>query len=201
MRAVLSLFLFGLLSATAGAADITSEYTELDLERDCVVFEAAPEGEGDWRTMTCAGWRGYPVILQYNDMRESIFYGFPSAGDGALVWESFDAFNRADMRIEWRILADGAARLPLATIHRWFVSDADDPEEEIEVLVVEKVASMAERDGCAIGYVVATGNAHAHEKARRIADEQTVDFVCGADQPVFDTGDVSVPSFNRVENE
>ncbi|TWG89027.1 hypothetical protein L598_000900001060 [Mesorhizobium sp. J18] len=199
MRTALALLAF--LPAAAVAADITSEYTELDTERDCAVLEAAPEGEGDWRTMSCTGWRGYPIVLQYNDVRESIFYGFPPAGDGALVWESFDAFNHAGTRIEWRILADGVARLPLATIHRWLVSDADDPQKETEVLVVEKVAGMAERDGCAIGYVVATGNTDANEKARRIADGQTVDFVCGADQPVLDSGEVPVPSFNRVESE
>ena len=85
--------------------------------------------------------------------------------------------------------------MPFATIHRWFVSDPEDPDKQIEVLVVEKVGQIGERDGCAVGLVLATGNPNANEMARKIADEQARDFACGADERVI-VGD-PMPEFSR----
>ena len=187
-----------LLSAGA-RAEISSAYTDLDVEKDCTTFAAsAKDGEGDWANLVCNGFRGYPVFIYYGDLREALFYGHPPGGDLAPVWESFDAFNRSGPKIEWRLDDSRGNQVPFATIHRWFVSDPEDPDDEVEVLVVEKVGQPFERDGCVVGYVVSTGNPNANEKARRIADGQARDFACGADQPAIDQGTVAVPSFNRV---
>jgi hypothetical protein len=184
----------------AGAAEIVSEYTDLGADRHCTVFAAAEEGEGDWANLVCDGYRGHPVIIYSADLRESIFYGFPPAGDLAPAWESFAAFNSAGPKIEWRIEKDGDRALPFATIHRWFVSnDPDDPEQKTEVLVVAKVGQLAERDGCAVGLVVATGNPKANEMARKIADEQARDFACGADERVVLSGEAPLPEFSRAD--
>lgn len=199
MRTVFSaLFLLG-ASATAGAGEIVSAFTDLDADEHCSVFATAGEDDGDWANLVCAGYRGYPVVIYYADLRESIFYGFPPDGDLAPAWESFDGFNSAGPRIEWRIERDGARETPFATIHRWFVSEADDTEAKTEVLVVEKVGQIHGRESCAVGYVVATGNPNANEKARRIADTQARDFACG-DQPVIDAGSVPALPFSRAEN-
>lgn len=188
------------LSFNAAQAGISSAYTDLDSEKDCTVFSAPAEGEegGDWADLVCNGYRGYPVFIYYGDVRESLFYGHPPGGDSAPAWESFNAFNRTGPKIEWRIDDGSGYPVPFATIHRWFVSDPEDPDAETEVLVVEKVGQPFEREGCAVGYVVATGNPGANEKARRIADGQARDFACGADQPAIDQGSVPVPPFNRV---
>ncbi|MDT9156115.1 hypothetical protein RSW20_25600, partial [Escherichia coli] len=74
----------------------------------CSVFAMAEEGDGDWVDMVCSGYRGYPIVIYYADARESIFYGFPPDGDLAPAWESFDGFNSAGPRIEWRIERDGS---------------------------------------------------------------------------------------------
>lgn len=182
----------------AAAEEIVSVYTDLVADRDCSVFAAAEEGEGEWSNMVCAGYRGYPVMVQYGDARESPFYGFPPDGDLAPAWESFAAFNSAGPKIEWRIARDGGRETPFATIHRWFVADGEGGPD-VEVLVVEKVGQVHGREGCAVGYVVATGNADANGKARRIADRQARDFACG-DQPTVDAGSVALPDFVR-ENE
>lgn len=190
-----------MLWTAAAAGEVSSAYSDLVADRDCTTFAAAdPDEGGDWANLVCNGYRGYPVFIYYGDARESLFYGFPPAGDLAPVWESFDAFNSTGPKIEWRLETDGNGAVPFATIHRWFVSDPDDTSENIEVLVVEKVGQPHERDGCAVGYVVATGNPDANEKARRIADLQAREFACGADQPVIDQGSVPVPPFNRAEN-
>lgn len=196
MRVPVAVFVLCMTAMSAAAQEIVSAYTDIDTEADCSVFAAAQEGDGDWANLACSGYKGYPVIVYYADARDSVLYGFPPAGDLAPVWESFDAFNSFGPRIEWRIEKDGARETPFATIHRWFVSDPDGGDENIEVLVVEKVGQLHERDGCAVGYVVATGNAGANEKARAIADNQARDFVCG-DQPTIEAGSVPVPSFSR----
>lgn len=195
MRRALIGCLFIAMTGPAVTAEIESAHTELDIGKDCAAF-ATPEANepADWANYVCPGWRGYPVLVFYGDLRESIFYGFPPEGDPARDWESFAAFNRTGTTIEWRILVDGERRSPIATIHRWFVSADEGEDEDIEVLVVEKVGQVQERQGCVMGYVVATGNENANEKARRIADEQAFDFACGADQPVIDAGTVPLPA-------
>ncbi|WP_373695927.1 hypothetical protein [Aquibium pacificus] len=190
------------LGAMPAAADgIVSAYTKIDADTTCTTFAAASADDGgDWANMVCDGYRGYPVFLYYGDARESLFYGFAPGGDLAPAWESFDAFNSTGPTVEWRIETAGEHQIPFATIHRWFVSDPEGGDEQIEVLVVAKVGQPAEREGCAVGYVVATGNDNANEKARHIADNVVRDFVCDADQPTIEQGTVPVPSFNRTAN-
>lgn len=186
---------FAVACGPLSAAEISSAYTDLDLDKGCSTFSLNEEG-GEFANMACNGWSGYPVLVYSGDLRESIFYGFPPAGDP--VWESFDGFNSAGPKIEWRLETDGGRTVPFATIHRWRVSDGDDPKRTTEVLVVEKVGQVDARDGCAVGLVMASGNPNANEMARRIADEQARDFACGADERVI-VGD-PMPSFSRSEN-
>lgn len=69
----------------------------------------------------------------------------------------------------------------------------------LEVLVVQKVGQLHPREGCVVGYVVATGNPEANQKARRIADSKVRDHSCG-NQPTIDAGSVPLPAFTRAEN-
>ncbi|KFB08582.1 hypothetical protein [Nitratireductor basaltis] len=178
-------------SSTSSAQEFSSVYTDLDAEQNCVVYDQAPDGEGDWSQLLCEGYKGYPVFLSYSDARESVFYGIPPEGEDQPVWESFTPFNSVGKKVEWRLMSYGGKTIPLATIHRWTV--VSDLDEEMEVLVVEKVGQPQAREGCAVGYVAATGNENANEAARRIADNQVFDFACGADQPVVEFGEIPVP--------
>lgn len=199
MKGAAATLLIGIaFAAPAAAAQMSSEYTEIRSDSDCSVFEINEEG-GDFAQMICPGWKGYPVILSTGDLRESLFYGFPPAGKD-LVWESFGPFNSTGPKIEWRIETDGQKAVPIATIHRWFVSDPEDSAKKTEVLVVEKVGQLGIGDGCTVGLVVATGNPQANETARRIADETARDFSCGADERVLVGGSVPLPAFDRQEN-
>ncbi|MFI0845110.1 hypothetical protein [Mesorhizobium sp. IMUNJ 23232] len=199
MRNLLILLTLAALGLPAGAAEMKSEYTDIDFEKTCSTFSSNEEG-GNFANLVCPGWRGYPVIFYTGDLRESIFYGFPPTG-AEHVWESFPAFNAAGPKIEWRIEVDGAREVPVATIHRWFVSnDPEDSDKKTEVLVVEKVGQIGVGEGCTIGLVVASGNPKANETARKIADEQARDFACGADERVLVGGDVALPEFDRQEN-
>lgn len=185
------------LATPLAAAEMTSEYTDLDLTKTCTFVSASSDGD-DSGEAVCPGWRGYPVILSFGDARESVFYGFPPTGDP--VWESFSAFNASGPKIEWRIEKDGERAVPIAVIHRWSVnSDPEDSTKKTEVLVVEKVGQVGVGDGCAVGLVVATGNPKANETARRIADEQARDFACGGDERVLVSEDVAMPQFDRQD--
>ncbi|MCO5146482.1 MAG: hypothetical protein M9895_09950 [Aquamicrobium sp.] len=193
MRSLIAAALTLWLAAPSAAQEIVSAYTDIDADSTCSTFAAAAEGEGDWSNMVCAGYRGYPVVVHYGDLRESVFYGFPPDGDLAPAWESFSGFNRTGPRIEWRIERQDGRETPFATIHRWFVADGEGGPET-EVLVVEKVGQIHGREGCVVGYVVASGNPDANGKARRIADGQARDFACG-DQPTIDAGSVPLREF------
>lgn len=194
-KRTLSVLAVLLLTAAARAETIESAYTDFSVDRDCARFDQSDE-EGDSASFACSGYRGYPVLLYSGDLRDSVFYGFPPADTPK--WESFDGFNAAGPKIEWRLSVEGETRIPFAAIQRWFVStDPENPDAKTEVLVVEKVAQLDKREGCAVGYVVATGNDKANETARRIADEQARDFSCGADEPVQVEGSAPVPSFSR----
>lgn len=182
-RAVLFL---GLLAGPACAGGIDSAYTRINGKEDCALVGIGAEGEGDWSESVCNGFRGFPVIISYGDARRSLFYGFPPETDDAFAgWESFGAFNTVGPVIEWRYEKDGERILPFATIHRWFVSEPEDSTKTTEVLVIEKVGTLPERQGCVVGYVVATGDPKANEKARQVADEQVRGFACGSDEPII----------------
>ncbi len=186
---------FAALSLPAAAGEIRSEYTDVDLDKGCSMFDVATDG-GDYANLVCNGWRGYPVVLYQADLRESIVYGFGPAGDHK--WESFAPFNATGPKIEWRIEKDESGKeIPFATIHRWHVSNPEDSEKGVEVLVVEKVGQIDKQDSCAVGLVMATGNPKANEQARKVADDKARTFACGADERVIIGG--PMPDFYRAE--
>jgi hypothetical protein len=196
MRALLiPLALTGFCQA-AHASDISSAYTDLDSKKDCVTYAQAEQGDGDWANLVCSGYRGYPVLINYDDARESVYYGFPS-DDMTAVWESFSAFNGSGPKVEWRIETKGDIAVPYAAIHRRSVSDPQDEKKSTDVLVVAKVAQPEQHEGCTIGLVLATGNPQANDQARKLADEKAKTFACGKDKREV-IG--SVPDFGRVDN-
>ena len=196
MRSVMIGLFAAAVVQTAGAEEISSIYTDLDVEKDCTIFSVSEESD-DFAGFACNGFGGYPVLIYSGDLRETVYYGFPKAGD--MAWESFSAFNSSGPRIEWRVSREGDRTIPFAAIHRRFVSDdPDNPESKVEVLIVAKVGQVEEQEGCAVGLVLATGSPQANETARRIADEQARDFQCGGDERVL-VGD-PMPTFERQEN-
>ena len=196
MRSLLiPLALAGLCQA-AHADGISSAYTDLDWKKDCVTYAKAEEGEGDWANLACSGYRGYPVLVAYDDARESLYYGFPS-DDMTSVWESFSGFNSAGPKVEWRIETKGDIAIPFAVIHRRSIGNPEDENKPTEVLVVAKVAQPEAHDGCTVGLVLATGNPQANDQARKLADDKAKSFACGKDKRVV-IGDA--PDFGRVDN-
>jgi hypothetical protein len=196
MRALLIPLSLASLCQAAQADGISSAYTDLDWEKNCVTYAQAEQGEGDWASLACSGYRGYPVLIGYDDARESLFYGFPSS-DMSSVWESFSGLNTAGPKVEWRIESKGDVAIPFAVIHRRSISNPDDENKPTEVLVVAKVAQPDAQEGCTVGLVLATGNPQANDQARKLADEKARSFACGKDKREV-IGDT--PDFGRVDN-
>lgn len=173
-----------LVCATAARAEIVSEYTEFDADKGCSAYRTAPDDEGDWADLACAGYRGYPVILTYTDLRYVAYYGLPPEGELPRQ-PGFHPFNHPGTRIEWRIDRQERTETPFAAIHRWFLNIGDAGARDIEILTVSKVATMEDRSACFVGFVMASGNGQANEEARRIADETARDFDCASNERVI----------------
>lgn len=195
MRTLVTAVFAGLLTQAALADGISSAYTELRAARDCTTYDANGLVQGEFAHLVCPGYRGYPVLLFASDLRQSLFYGFPPDDLDRLSLESFGSFNTTGGTIEWRISTHHGVSTPFAAIHRWYVAGSPDSSKQIEILVVAKVAQPGTADGCAVGLVLASGRPGAIEIARRIADEEARDFVCGEDKRIIVGG--PMPEFDR----
>ncbi|WP_426240389.1 hypothetical protein [Pararhizobium sp. DWP1-1-3] len=158
-----------------------STYTDLDTDRCKPLL---PEDtEGGSLSLRCKGFKDHAVYFKEGDLRQSILYGPVSDTYIAGVFESFEPFNNATRKIEWRLDADGK---PVATILRWFLDNIDpvtyqpSPKLKGQVLVVSKVADGTGQ-GCVVGYVDALANPDPNALARQVADARATNFVCGKD--------------------
>ena len=194
MRMLVTAVFAGVLAQAAWAEGISSAYTELRAARDCTTFDADGFDQGEFARLVCPGYRGYPVLLFASDLRQSLFYGFPPGDLDRLKLESFGSFNSTGGTIEWRISTHHGVSTPFAAIHRWYVADSPDSSNQIEILVVAKVAQPDSTDGCTVGLVLASGRPDALEIARGIADEEARDFVCGQDKRILVGG--PMPEFD-----
>jgi hypothetical protein len=173
-----------LLAASAGFALANSSvYTDLDLKQ-CETISQDPDGG----VLKCGGYEDYPVYFKEGDLRQSMLYG-PAAEDMlSEAFESFGTFNHVNTKIEWRL--DTAGK-PVAAIHRWFIDNVDEtgattPKTAGQVLVISHVASdPADGVSCVVGYVDALANKDANEIARKVADEEALDYACGYQEPFW----------------
>ena len=174
-----------ILAATAAGPALanSSTYTKLDLDK-CKKLSSS---EGGVR-IKCAGYKSYPVYFAEDDLRQSLRYG-PAAKD--LIensFESFSQFNNINMTIEWRLDDTGK---PIAAIQRWFTDNPDpnsgvsSPKTAGQVLVVSRVAQQDDGLSCVVGYVDALANPNGNDLARKLADDNAIDFACGYTEPMW----------------
>ncbi len=163
----------------------SSDFSKLDLDKGCHWDKQPEEEEGMGNCGWCDGYKGLEVRFCEGDLRQSLGYG-PVDADNA-GWNSFGQFNHVNTTIEWR-LEDGE---PFATIHRWFIENANpengipDKTHEGQVLVISTIATAANPVSCPVGYVDARANSNANELAQQVADTMARNFACGSDKPAF----------------
>ncbi|MGV8853560.1 MAG: hypothetical protein ACOH2L_02840 [Devosia sp.] len=172
MGRLLALVLSGWALASVPAhAEFTSAYTDLRLDIDCLVLDADDFGV----TWSCPGYKGYPVQVSEGDLRFSIVYGFNI--DKQPGGQTLGPFNELGEKIEWRLSNALGRWMPVATIVRYHIADAETGENSGQVLVVTQ---LVEGNSCHIAYVDARANADANELARQAADAAG-GFDCAAD--------------------
>jgi hypothetical protein len=158
-----------MLSLGATAGEISSAYTDLDLERCRVVDQS--QGEGSWIVLDCPGYGNERVRVAEDDLRVTVSYG-KDAETACAAQQTFGHFNSTGPRIEWR-LEDGK---PFATILRW--NESVD-ETTVSWLVVSKYDGA---EACHVAYVhPATPDANGIARAK--ADELARGFSCSRDTP------------------
>jgi hypothetical protein len=153
-----------LLPGVAAAAELRSEYTDLDFDQ-CTTIESDDTGA----MSACPGLRGYPVVVGEGDLRMFVTYGVDATKEVAAN-QTPPPFNHLGKKIEWRVDASDKDDLqPKATILRWFI-DADEGvgRPEGEVLVVTQIKLGAT---CHTAYIDAKAVKNANEVARKIADK------------------------------
>ncbi len=181
MRSLLLLSVILGLTADVHAGEITSEYTKIDIDKDCVFHKSSDMGGA----AICSGFGEYVVHFAEGDLRQMVEFGF--VGDQDRGWVSFGEWNQIGKTIEWR-LNDGR---PFATILRWFIENIDNrtgtsnKRVKGQVLVISKVGQPNEFEACVVGYVDARANSDANTIARNVTDTVGPQFRCGFDLPRF----------------
>lgn len=177
------LFTAALAGPAVAGEDVSSIYTRLEFDTDCVQISADPMGG----SFSCSGHGGYGVLLAEGDLRQSAFFGYVGAWYADNAWESFGAFNQTNDTVEWRLRGG----VPFATILRWFIENpnpdtgAPDEAHRGQVLVVSRVGQPGVGEACVVGYVDALANGDANTVAREVADMLADDFTCRVDEPQF----------------
>ncbi|MEO6396581.1 MAG: hypothetical protein ABIO40_11820 [Devosia sp.] len=161
------------LPGVAGAVELRSDYTDLDISQ-CTNIRSDEMG-GVW---TCPGLKGYPVMVAEGDLRMFVSFGLNPGAEKAAE-ETLPPFNRLGPKIEWLSDSSDAALPPVATIIRWF-TQRETGEAESQVLVVTQLKPGAV---CHIAYIDATANADANALARQAAAELAGSFDCEMTMP------------------
>ena len=175
-----------LVASPAVAEDVSSAYTQFDIEKTCKVVEPGDEYvyAGTWR---CPGGKFPDIIYSSADDRD--FVGFGKRGSETCAFKkTFNGFNTALSPVEWR-LKDGKV---FAAIERWRVV-IDENGNTATWLVVSKVKG---REACAVSYV-AGSYPDANGVARIMADAEAEGFDCEHDVPTVNSK-VGSPDINMT---
>ncbi|MEP3431463.1 MAG: hypothetical protein ABJN98_22460 [Roseibium sp.] len=163
------------MSSSVQAADITSDYTKIQLEK-CNLFEPPSTGEGTFGgSWQCQGYQGQPVYVAEGDLRMFVSFGVNAQNEPA-ARQTLPNFNTINDTLEWRLRGG----VPFATILRWFPSLDDGSNGS--VLIVTQL-----RPGggtCQIARIDAQANRNANVMARQAADQMAGGFDCNG-QPTI----------------
>lgn len=196
MKAVLAVFCgLALAPGLAGAAELRSEYTDLNYDQ-CTTISSDEVGG----TSVCPGLRGYPVVIGEGDLRQSVSYGVQAMAEKAMN-QGFSHFNHAGTKIEWLVDASDTDNLqPVATVLRWFIA-GEDGTDKYQLLVVTQLKLGAT---CWIGLVDAQAVKDANTVARKLAQDKAGTFDCEQPPEIvqpFKVPDVSGSADTNAEND
>lgn len=157
--------------APAGAGEISSVYTRLDLEKGCRLV-ASSNKEGGWAQWSCKGHDGMAVRVAEGDLRYFVSYG-ANAANQVVTHQTLGPFNTIHHALEWRVEQKGGRWVPFATILRYFWDSGDGRKGQ--TLVVTKLDG---NEACHVAHIKADGNPKANVEARQAADTLSRTFDC-----------------------
>lgn len=163
---VVSLAAIFVLSMTVLAAPpITSTYTTLS---GCKMVKSGKAKGEDWSVMSCRGFAGYGLQLEYGDARESITVFSPNGKKHPLeLWSIISSgFSSVGKKAEWRVTTRKGKQVPIALIVRFDASE--NPEDSSKVTSYLVVAKITPQKICAVEKIAP--GATQNEDARRAAD-------------------------------
>ena len=180
--ATATLLALTLLSASVQAAGFSSVYSST-ADKDCRRTNGFRIDSDDYASeRVCAGPKGFVVLKQEDDMRETVSVGRkvktaalePAAGQG------FGPFNSTGETVEWRL---GPKGKPFAMIQRWHIADNDDPGKDGRPLAKQMlVVTRLPPGACHVAYIDVKANPDANELARKAADDGAPKFDCRKDK-------------------
>lgn len=156
------------------AAEVSSAYTRLDLDKGCKLVASNPNegGSAEW---SCRGYKGMNVRVAEGDLRYFVSYG-PNAGNQRAANQTLGPFNTIHHTLEWRVEKQDGQWVPFATILRYFwESDG----RKGQTLVVTRLDGD---EACHVAHIKADGNPNANVEARRAADTLARTFDCATSQ-------------------
>jgi hypothetical protein len=182
MRTVIVSLVAAAIGSAASAQGIESHYTST-AEKACKTVDKAKEGDGDWVVLSCPGRAGLVISITEDDLRTTVSAGraVKAAGNEPAASQGFPPFNRVGDTLEWRSVKGKA---PHALIHRWFLSDSQDPDAEgrprsYGLMVVTR---LPPGPVCHVAYVDVRANSDPNALARQAADELAGKFRCDSDK-------------------
>lgn len=166
LRCLLALFaLSAALPPAAPTPSVDSVYTELSAAR-CKTIKVDKETGSS--VQKCAGVAGYSLLVEDDDLRQSVTVLTPRGERHPLnYWQVITtAFSSVGDKAEWRLERKRGKARPIALIVRVYASEnPDSPDEKTSYLAVAKITA---------GEICVTekvkGGATANEEARRAAD-------------------------------
>ena len=164
----------------ASAQTIGSVYTST-APGNCRV-SGARNGVDDSTTRFCPGKAGLGVLVNEEDLRETVSVGrgraVAASEPAARAW--FGPFNASSATIEWRIQGGK----PFAIIQRWHLDDVTDEDKNGRPIAKSMLVVTRLPPGpvCHVAYVDVKANPDANELARKVADEFARGFECGKDE-------------------
>lgn len=157
--------IFALGLTVLSAPPITSVYTSLS---GCKMVKSGKAQGEEWSVMSCRGFAGYGLQLEYGDARESITVFTPNKKKHELqLWQVISSgFSSVGKKAEWRVTTKNGKQVPHALIIRFDASE--NPEDSSKVTSYLVVAKITPQKICAVEKIAP--GATQNEDARRAAD-------------------------------
>ncbi len=166
--------LAGNLGAGSGL-DAESVFTSLQTCKKIAASRSSDLNE-DWASFACAGFGGYSLRREYNDLRDNVVVlheGSDAQVDLRLARTLSGGVSHLGADAEWRVKGEGTERRPYALIFRF--SETDQAGVDRSVMMVAKLGAGA---ACITDVIEVTDHLADHHALAVLAADRSMDRDC-----------------------